>query len=104
MLRNVGGGEEGSGSVSNYCDLFLFIYLFILISIINCFYRENGTTVLNPTVLGTMDFRPRTGHVVPNLQLESIPPPPSSNPLALPDRETPPCTIGRNYKEMRKRA
>jgi len=27
VLRNVGGGKEGSGSVSTYCDLF-FIFIF----------------------------------------------------------------------------
>jgi len=47
MLSNVGGGKEGSRSVTNYCDIvssffnfFLFFYVFIflfLISIINCF-------------------------------------------------------------------
>ena len=29
VLRNVGGGEEGSGSVANYCDrFFFFLFLF----------------------------------------------------------------------------
>jgi len=26
VLRNVWGGKEGSGSVSNYCDLFFFFF------------------------------------------------------------------------------
>jgi len=28
VLRNVGGGEEGSGSVSNYYDFFFFSFFF----------------------------------------------------------------------------
>ena len=28
VLRNVGGGKEGSGSVANYCDLFSFFSFF----------------------------------------------------------------------------
>ena len=75
VLRNVGGGKEGSGRVLT--TLTVFFSFFFLISIINCFYWGHGTTVLNPTVLGTTDFQPSMGHVVQNLQLQSIPPPPS---------------------------
>ena len=51
VLRNVGGGKEGSRSVVNHCDLFLFFSFFLfffLISIINCFYRGKHTHVLIP--------------------------------------------------------
>jgi len=60
-----------------YCDRFFRFFLFFSISILNSFYRGHGTTVLNLTVLGTMEFQPSTGHVVQNLRLQSIPPPPS---------------------------
>jgi len=29
VLRNVGGGKEGSGSVSNYSDFFFFSFFFV---------------------------------------------------------------------------
>ena len=48
VLRNVGGGKEGSGSVVNYCDRFSFFFFFFLISIIHCFYRGQCTPVLIP--------------------------------------------------------
>jgi len=28
LLRNVGGGKEGSGSMGNYCDRFFLFFLF----------------------------------------------------------------------------
>jgi len=37
VLRNVGGGKEVSGSVSNYGNLFFFFF-FLFKSYVHCFY------------------------------------------------------------------
>jgi len=71
VLRNVGGGER-SGSVSYYCNLFFFFNL-------DCelFLSGQMHTCAHPTVLGTTAFQLSMGHIVQNLQLQSIPPSPS---------------------------
>jgi len=84
VLRNVGGGEEGSGSVVTTVTLFflfffffLFFLFFFLILLIYCFYRGKMHNCAHPTVLGTRVLGWNVSHVDQNLQLQSFPLSPS---------------------------
>jgi len=75
VLRNVGGGKEGSGSVLTTVTVsFFFLFLILLIY---CFYRGKMHNCAHPTVLGTRVPGRNVSHVDQNLQLQSFPLSPS---------------------------
>jgi len=74
-------GGVGEMVRGNYCDSFFFfsfLFLFFFFLFFNLDYElfllGQTHTCAHPMVLGTTDFLPSMGHIVQNLQLQSITP------------------------------